>query len=273
MQKISFTTMATPDWDGPKAIKKAKEYGYQGVDLRISDNKGQLKDSSTDAEIKEMRKVFDGEGIIPSSLLSYNAQINKEPNSWDAFKVSVLKQLEIGSKLGTKLVRIFIGNPDILNNREEFIKRTADALAEVLKKDKSDVTLVIQNHGGGANAHDVLNIMKQVKNKRLNLVLCPANALIMEDNLDDIMPVLKIDMPQLYVADIIKSPELKNGHKSALPGKGIIDYKNIYEQLGGKTFEGWISFKWEKIWEPTLEGPEIALPYFIKFIKGVIGEK
>lgn len=272
MNKISFTTMATPDWDGPTAIKKAREYGYNGVDLRISETKGQLRDSSTDAEIKEIKKVFDGEGIIPSSLLAYNAQVRKSTDTWDTFKTSVLRQLEIGNKLGAELVRIFIGNPDMMNSCDEYLKRTSDALAEVLNKDKSDVTLVIQNHGGGVNAHDVLSIVKQVKNKRLHLVLCPANAFIMKENLDDILPILKIDMPQLYVADIVVAPELKNGHKSALPGKGTIDYKKIYEQLGGKSFKGWISFKWEKIWEPTLEGPEIALPYFIKYIKSIVEE-
>ncbi len=57
MSKFSYTTMASPDWDGRTAIKKAREYGFQGVDLRISDHLGELKVTSTDAEIGELMEI------------------------------------------------------------------------------------------------------------------------------------------------------------------------------------------------------------------------
>lgn len=71
MPRLSFTTMATPEQSGAQAIQMAGKYGYQGVDIRIAETKGELKIDSSITEINGLRKVFDGEGIIPSSVLCY----------------------------------------------------------------------------------------------------------------------------------------------------------------------------------------------------------
>ena len=267
MSGFSYTTMATPDWDGKTAIKKAREYGYQGVDLRISDHLGELKLTSTDSEINELKKIFQEEDIIPSSLLAYNTQASGDPASLIAFEDSVFKNLELGTKLGTKLVRITVGKSDAPDGCEEFIKRVAEVLSRVLGKETSSTSLIIQNHGSGIGIHDILKIIEQVNNPRLNMVLCPANAACMKEEFDDVMPKLKIDLPMLYIADLVFSKEYPHGFKSVLPGKGIINFKKIYEGLGGNGFQGWLTFKWEKIWERDLPGPETALPHFIEYAK------
>ncbi len=267
MSKFSYTTMASPDWDGRTAIKKAREYGFQGVDLRISDHLGELKVTSTDAEIGELKTVFREEGITASSLLAYNEQANADPASWSKLKESVLKNLEIGTKLGTRLVRIFIGNPDSAHDHDAFIRRSADVLAEVLQTDASPTSLIIQNHTGGVGIHDILEIMNTVRSPRLHMVLCPANASCMQERFDDVLPKIKDSPPQLYIADLKHGAQFKDGHGTALPGQGDIDFGAIYAGLGAGQFGGWISFKWEKIWSPELPGPEIALPHFIQYIK------
>ncbi len=267
MHKFSYTTMASPDWDGKTAIQQARANGFQGVDLRISDHLGELKENSTSAEIKELKKIFKEEGIVSSSLLAYNAQVTADPVSWDKMERSVLKNLDIGTQLGTKLVRIFLGNPDSTNDHEGFIGHAAEVLAGILRKDRSATSIIIQNHTGGVGIHDIFNIMKLVKEPRLNLVLCPANAFCMKENFDDVISFLKDSLPQLYIADLVHGEEFKDGHKNSLPGEGDIDFKKVYAGLGGDSFKGWISFKWEKIWNPEIPGPETALPYFIKYIK------
>lgn len=272
MPMLSFTTMASPDWDGETAIKKAREYGYQGVDLRISDHLGELKLSSTDAEIRELRHMFYDEGIISSSLLAYNAQATSDPGSWDIMRDSVSRNLEIGAKLGTKLVRIFVGNPDVAQDHKGFLDHTADILAQVLERDVSATSLIIQNHVGGGGVSDVLYILKRVDHPRLNMVLCPANASCMNEAIMELLPVLADSLPQVYIADLIREKSVESGHeKSVLPGTGYIDYPAIYKALGGDAFKGWLSFKWEKIWSPELPGPEIALPYFVDYMQKIKG--
>ncbi len=259
--------MASPDWDGKTAIKKAREYGFQGVDIRISDHLGELKVTSSDAEIKELKKIFAGEGIISSSILSYNDQAGQNLDSWGKMEASILRNLDIGTKLGTKLVRIFIGNPDCANDHDGFINHAAEVLARVLKIDGSSTSLIIQNHVGGVGINDILSIMKLVKSPRLNMALCPANATLMGEDFNSVITGIKDTLPQLYIADILQGREFENGFKPALPGKGEINYEAVYGNIGREHFKGWFSFKWEKIWVPEIEGTEIALPYFIDYMK------
>lgn len=269
---LSFTTMASPEWDGKTAIKKAREYGFQGVDLRISDRQGELKLSSTDSEIKELKKIFQEEGIIASSVLSYNTQASADAGSWTQMRDSVLRNLDIGTKLGTRLVRIFIGNPDVANDHEGFIVRAGEVLTQVLERECSPTSLVIQNHTGGVGVGDILNIIKRVDHPRLKMVLCPANALCMNEAVMDWIPALREHLPQVYVSDQLKGGSDQRGHgKTVLPGKGCLDFRTICQALGGEHYSGWISFKWEKIWKPELPGPEIALPYFVEYMKQLGG--
>lgn len=268
MLKLSYTTMASPDWDGITAIKKAREYGYQGVDLRVSDHLGELKSSSTDAEITALKQVFEGEGIIPSSLLAYNVKVTADPGSWGKFEDSVLCNLAVGTKLGSPWVRIFIGNPAVSPDHEGFVRRAAEVLARVLAKDGSPTSLLIQNHVGGVGIGDILGMMRQVNSPRLNLVLCPANAAQMNEEFMGLLPGLRATLPQVYIADLSSGKDEKSGHyNTVLPGEGFLDYKQIGRALGGHQFKGWTTFKWEKIWNPGLPGPEVALPHFVSYIR------
>ena len=35
------------------------------------------------------------------------------------------------------------------------------------------------------------------------------------------------------------------------------------------TYEGYVSFEWEKYWHPEIEEPEVALPDFVEAMKAI----
>ena len=269
--KLSFTTMASPDWDGVTAIRKAREYGYQGVDLRVSDHLGELRPDASDDEIRALRRVFDAEGIEAPSVLAYNAKVTGEAHDWEPFERSVRDNLSVGARLGARHVRIFVRDPDAAKDRAGFLSKAADVLARVLSREDGPTGLLIQNHIGGAGVRDILTIMEQADTPRLGLVLCPEQTVLMGEEIGALLPVLAPSLPQLYVADMCRRPGGPDDkHVSALPGEGVIDYRPILSALGGDRFAGWVTFKWEKIWQPDLPGPEVALPHFIRYIRSCV---
>ena len=48
--------------------------------------------------------------------------------------------------------------------------------------------------------------------------------------------------------------------KSKLPGTGQLDLKKLLSLILGTGYDRYLSFEWEKKWEPDLEEPEIAFP-------------
>ncbi len=271
MLKLSYTTMATPGIDGVRAIKKAKYFGYDGVDLRVSDNKGELTLKSSDKEIKNLTDVFTSEGIQLSGLLCYNKKWGNDHTSWDKMRDSILQNLDVAARIGSPSIRIFAGNPSVFNNYNDYIRRFADAIIEILEKDTTKVKILIQNHNNSFSALDCCETIKLVNNPRFRLVFSPDHCLLMNENLKKVCVEVKDVTEQLYVADL-KKTENNDKMVHLLPGNGNVDIKSAYSVIGGKHFSGWVTFKWERIWNPELENADIALPYFINYINKIYAE-
>jgi sugar phosphate isomerase/epimerase len=60
------------------------------------------------------------------------------------------------------------------------------------------------------------------------------------------------------------------GGKLCLTGKGTLPLKEIVALLGQKGYSGYLSLEWEKMWVKELEGPEIALPQYIEFMRSIM---
>ena len=269
MARLSFTTMGTPEMTGVEAIEAARKYGYQGVDLRVSENKGELTVDATNEEIAALRRAFDGEGIAPAGLLCYNDRPSKDPGSWKLMEDSLLRHLEIGAMLGSPTIRMFGGAIHEYDSPEDFITRSADVLASVFERDASDVKIVLQNHGGSYTFLQGVALAKQLAHPRFGMVFSPDHCVMMGEDMDAVCAVAKTFSLQLYVSDVAPSddPESKRAFHGILPGGGVVPLRRAYHAIGGDAFDGWISFKWEKIWQNHLEEPEIALPHFMKYFK------
>lgn len=265
MSKLSFTTMGTPDWDAARAIKAAAEYGYDGIDLRISDHKGELKIDSSAEEICEIRRILDGENIELAGLLCYNKVGSNEAVSWHEMQESLVQHMELGCKMGSPVIRMFGGNPHKDVPTDEFIKRSAETIASALDNFKEHIDIVLQNHGGSYTALEGVELIRKVGNPRFGLVFSPDHCMIMGENMEDVYRQVPAVSKQFYLADVIPAESGDRKFVSILPGKGIVPFKDAYAAIGGENFSGFVSFKWEKIWQDQLEEPEVALPYFMEF--------
>ena len=64
--KISFTTLATPGVSGTDAIKLARQYGYDGIDLRVSAHKGEIEMPCDAGRVRELRAALDASPRKPT---------------------------------------------------------------------------------------------------------------------------------------------------------------------------------------------------------------
>jgi sugar phosphate isomerase/epimerase len=269
MTKLSFTTMGTPEQDARGAIEFARQFGYQGVDLRIHHVKGEIQVDASDADLKEIRSILDSEGIELAGLLSYNAVGSENPASWQKMTDSLVRHLEIGVALNSPAIRMFGGNPYGEIATEEFIKRTAESINAAFEQVDAPINIVQQNHMGSYTAGDAMRMCDAVASNRFGLAFSPDHCILMKEDMDDIFARIRPYARQLYVSDVTfnPAPESKHDHSGILPGKGAVPIKDAYDAIGGTDFTGYVTFKWEKIWQPHLEEPEEALPYFINWWK------
>ena len=57
-----------------------------------------------------------------------------------------------------------------------------------------------------------------------------------------------------------------------LPGEGDVPLGSILEALSSTGYDGWLTFEWEKRWHPEIEEPEVAIPAFARFMRGLFAK-
>ena len=253
--KYSFTTMATPGMSLEDVVKTAKEYGFDGVDLRVRDNDGDINENITAEELAKIKELF-ADGPEISSLLCYNLMLGK--GSEEEIANSILNCIRIAETLKVKIIRIFSGRL----TTEEDVLTMSRILNKVFEKHTSDILVLIQNHRncGVTCAHGEL--MKQhVKDKRFGIILSPDHeALAGNDMYEETKKVLDITK-QFYVADVTEEGKL------CLIGDGIVDFNKIVKMLTDVGYDGYITLKWEKCWHKELPEYDVAFKSFKDYFK------
>lgn len=258
MSKLSFTTMGTPALNGHEAMRLAKKLGFQGVDLRISDTKGELTLKSSDADIKSLKDCSEAEGVEIAGLLCYNKTGEEDLSTWAEAYDDIMKHIEIAQKIGSPTIRLF-GGPIHKYDPEKYLRSFSETLKKVISNSRG-IKMLLQHHNNAPNYFQGKQLVDYVDHERFRLVFSPDHCLIMGDDLSLAFKDSAKYCDQIYMSDVYKK---NDDWISVLPGKGEVDLKGAFDSLGGENFQGWVSFKWEKIWRDYLEEPEVALPFFI----------
>ena len=265
--KLSFTTLATPELNGVEAVKLAAEIGYDGVDLRVSDNRGEVTLGSGAREINEIREALESEGITLSSLLCYNRIAGLGREAVNAAVDAMKRHIELAERLGAVSIRVPAGKREDGADFGACLEAMAEVLIKSADEGSGDIDLLLQNHFGEFNSIECAKVVKAVNKPNVKLFFSTEHCLIMGENYDEVLKEIDGTVGHVFLSDIVLK---ENGYEDVLPGTGEVPLNKIFTAIGGRAFDGWISFKWERMWHPELAAYETALPYFLKYIKGLL---
>ena len=259
---LSFTTMATPDHTVAQAIALARRFGYEGIDLRVSDNRGELSLEMSGAELRFVRRRLDDAGLLPAGLLCYNDREVDDEAGRAQMAESILAHLKLARTFGSPSVRVFTAGTDN-GARPDRIAANAEAIAAALRRWDGPEQVLIQHHAGQLTALEAVELIKGVEDPRAGLIFSPDHCLLQGEEMEAVYAAVPRFTRQIYLADLRLVP---GGYECTLPGQGEVPLAESCKRLRAAGFDGWVSFKWEKIWHPELPAAEEALPYFIDWM-------
>jgi Xylose isomerase-like TIM barrel. len=255
--KLSFSTLATPNLTALQAILLARKYGFHGVDLRVSEDRGDLTISSSRDQIMEIKNALHSEGIRISSLMAYS-----QPGT---IRDGILRHIALAECIGAEIVRLPLPAKPKEILAESWIAYLIAELSSCLDEAvAARVTLLIQNHYNQLNALQCARLIKQINHSQLQMLLSTDHCLIQNESISTVLQEARGITGQLYIADIRRN---KISYDDVLPGTGEVPLVDFYNGLGGNRYDGWITLKWEKLWRPELADYEIALPFFMSYIR------
>jgi len=266
--KLSFSTLACPDWTMPQIIAIAASLGYDGIELRFV----QGEDSLWKLPVFQGRELIATKRTIADcglaiSCLDTSCRFHSpdigERNAW---LEGGSRMSDLAAALGTPGLRVFGDTIQPGADRDSTRSWIAEGVRKLVEiTSPKGVEVWLETHGDFASSAETLAILKQTGVAHAGAVWDPANCFI-EANESPSQGAAKLGsaIRHVHVKDLRQS---NGGWKHVLTGEGNFPLDQELEALKKLKYHGFVSFEWEKKWHPEIAEAEIALPHFIQWFR------
>ncbi len=304
--KLAFSSAACPEWDLATMVTRAKELGYQGIELRGLQGQMHLPLAPQLAgDPQKVGRLIRDTGVELVCLSTSAAFHMRDPREVAEKAAEVREYIELAGRLGCPFVRIFGSEIPKLKipflgyeRRETVMARIAQALRPLADyAAQHRVILLLENSGDFTDSASLWYMVDAVDSPALKCLWNPLNALIRRERPTISIPRLggRIGMIHLCDGKFAGAPAGSNAnvgsHPSggasamsgsaakfgfegyALPGQGSVEIPRLVQLLKGIAFRGYICFDWPRLWNTSLAPAEQALTAFAEYIKPMLDEK
>ncbi len=287
--RISFSTLACPDWSWDDIVRYGPESGYQGVEIRLLQREVNLLDRPEfqPGQLRARRRELDRAHFQVCGLAS-SVHLDDAEANLRAEQVRIGGEyLALAQALGAGFVRVF---GDVLppatepDRRGQVMQHIADGLKSLGDAaGPRGLHVLIETHGDFSASPPCVELMRLVDHPHVGLLWDTHHPWrfhgeSIADTWAALQPwtrhthwkdsVLMPDQdsrPQEATAAATLASSLMKGHQHAdyvLFGGGEFPARECLRVMSADGYTGWHSLEWEKMWHPNLAGPEVALPLF-----------
>ncbi|MDO8213170.1 sugar phosphate isomerase/epimerase [Conexibacter sp. CPCC 206217] len=260
--KLCFWMLGEPEWTIEQIAGHAKEWGYDGVDLRAArgDDAGRIADLSlvsTDEQLERIRTAFERAGVEVSSLLCSPLDPElPDSGSWTLFEDEIARHAELARKVGAP--RLMISPEQAFPpaaSYDEYLDRVWQSVARGLDGIPEVTSVVIQNHIGRANAGETLASVERAGDPRFGVEFSCDHVLVMQEDMFALIDRYAQHIHKICFADrqVVRDKEFGRfdgryfhvRFELAKYGTGIVQAQRMFTELAARGFSGWVGYKCE----------------------------
>jgi sugar phosphate isomerase/epimerase len=271
--KFAFSTVSCPKWDFETIVARAREYGYDGVEVRGFLNESILTSANVFiADPDKVQRVFEAGGVkiacLASSIVMEQSGPGwrfwrRSPNDRHAEELRTF--IDTAHRLGCPLVKVFDTQVRPGQTRDgagvelgDWLLPLADYAAD------RDVVIVIENALSFRAAKEMWSILDRLQHPSVACCWDVFNAALIGESPYFSVPVLNSKIAYTQVKDA-KFGSL--GATYCKLGEGDVPVEKFITRLMGVGYNGYVTVEWEKAWLPGLAEPEEILPDAIQKLR------
>jgi sugar phosphate isomerase/epimerase len=264
--KFAFSTVSCPAWDFETIVARAKEYGYDGVEVRgfLNETAALTAANVFLSDTAKVRRTFEAGGVRIACLASSIARAGerrKDRASADALRTYV----DTAETLGCPMVKVFDTQVRAGENRSsaaialgEWLLPLGDYAAD------HGVTLLVENLLSFRLAKEMWLILDRVSHPAIACCWDVFNAALVGEGPSVSVPTLNSRIAYTHVKDAKLGPL---GATYCKLGDGDVAVEKFVSRLRGIGYQGYVTVEWEKAWLPNLAEPEEILPDAVQKLK------
>ncbi len=270
--KISFSTIATPDFGWVDIYSMAKDLGFDGIEIRgIGDEISAVnanvfspsKIESTKKKLKELR--------LEIPCLDTGCVLKEEENH-DLCIKEVSDYIELADKLNTPYIRLLADrDPEpVTDVDDEYVAGVLKELAAIVEK-YENITLLVETNGVYSDTMRMKRLIEKVGSPRVAVLWDIHHPYrYMEESPEETVKNIGSYIKHVHVKDSVM---VDGKPKYKLMGQGDMPLKSIFASLAEIGYSGYASLEWVKRWDKNLQNAGIAFPHFAHYMAEYRQEK
>ena len=255
--KIAFSTLGCPDWEFETVVKRAKEYGYDGLEIRGILREFDLAKVPELTDRADQAKAFLQENGIAIACISASSRFTAQDAAERKANVQSAKaHMDIARDFGAPCIRVFGGNiPDGIGR-----ERCEDYIAECLMElgdygSGLGVRVALETHDSFCLGRELAAVLYKADHPMVGALWDVYHPLRNGESVEETMRFLSGRVLHVHVKD-------GDFKKHALLGEGKVPTLDILKLLKDDGYDGYLSVEWEKAWHPDLPEPEEVFPQY-----------
>jgi sugar phosphate isomerase/epimerase len=266
--KVSFSTLACPDWTMPQIITMAAGENYDGIELRFVQGEDSLWKLPVflGRELASTKRALADRALTISCLDTSCRFHSPDAAERERWITEGNRMADLAAELGAPGLRVFGDTIQLGADRSSTQGWIADSIRQLAETVAvRGVEVWIENHGDFAGAGQTAAILEQVVSSRVGVVWDPANSFVAnhEQPADGAMR-LGAAIRHVHIKDLRRD---RDGWNYVLNGEGDFPWLELKNALLDLQYDRFLSFEWEKKWHPEIADAEIALPHFARWFR------
>jgi len=265
--RISFMTFTCPDWDLKRIIRCAKDYGYDGVEIRVVSGHKHGIELETSTTQRRVAKNLFKENDLEISCLSTSLAFSSAKEEERRRNVGTLREyIKLASDLGATRIRVFGGAMPPEVKREECLSYVGESLLEAADTARDfGVSVLLETHDDFSLGVDVGKVLREVNHPNVGAVWDVMHPLFHGESIETTYSALKGYVKHTHVHDAVETE--KYGRLVQI-GEGIVPIREIVQMLKKDGYTGYLSCEY---WTDQGE-PEVTLPKYANVLRRYISE-
>jgi len=266
--KISFSTLACPDWSISQIIETASHAGYDGIELRFVEGEDSLWKLAAfcGTQLAVTRRELNDHGLRIACVDTSCRFHFFEAKAREAAIAEGERLSDLAAELGAPRIRVFGETIQPGSDRDSTRTWVADSIRNLADRiTVKGVQVWLETHGDFVEATETAAILRECGSPCIGVVWDPVNSLVATDEAAaQGTTLLGSVIRHVHVKDFRHSAD---GVQYVLSGEGVFPWRDVMRDLKKLQYDRFLSFEWEKKWHPELEDAAIAVPHFAKWFR------